>query len=474
MEEILQNKKLKYHFIGMCGKAMGTLAVMLQSMGHIVTGSDEGFYDPMLSYLRDHNINFTTGHSAGNIPHDVDFIVIGKHAKLVSETNLEAAEAFSNYKDKIKSLPEIMNTLTQGKDNIVCVGSFGKSSITTLTSFVLEHTGVNPSYFIGAVPIDLADSGKLTNSDVFVLEGDEYPSSNWDESAKFLHYNPTNIILSSCEHDHINVYPTLESYLQPFIELLKIIPEDGTLVYAYNGANIDKILDNANCIKVSYGIDSNATYYAQNINYGEITTFDLYKNKELVINLETILLGQHSIENIIGVSAMLLEKNLVSPSQLQNAIKVFHGVKGRLDKKISNSDIPIIESYGSSYAKAMADIEAVKLHYKGKKIIDIFEPHTFGWRNRGNLAWYTDIFKGLDSVYIFNPPTHGATADQLTIDEMVEEIKKTNPNVYPVTNKEEVYGLLKRDLNTDSLILLTTSGALDGLPEDLPKEIGNL
>ncbi len=470
----MENKKLKYHFIGMCGKAMGTLAVMLQSMGHTVTGSDEGFYDPMLSYLREHNINFTTGHIAENIPKDVDYIVIGKHAKLIPETNPEVAEAFSNYKDKVKSLPEIINNLTQNKENIICVGSFGKSSITTLTSFVLEHAGVSPSYFIGAVPMDLPDSGKLTDSKIFVLEGDEYPSSNWDESAKFLHYNPTNVILSSCEHDHINVYTTIESYLKPFIELLKIIPNDGVLVYAYDGAHITDILENTNCNIVSYGLNNSANYYAENINYGEVTNFDLYKNGELIINIETILLGQHSIENIVGVSAMLLEKNLVSPAQLQNAIKVFHGVKGRLDKKVSNSNIPIIESYGSSYAKAMADIDAVKLHYKGKKIIDIFEPHTFGWRNRGNLSWYTDLFKDIETVYIFNPLTHGATADQLTIAEMMAEIKKTNPNVYPVTNKEQVYELLKRDLNPDSLILLTTSGALDGLPEDLPKEIGNL
>lgn len=470
----MENTKLKYHFIGMCGKAMGTLAVMLQSMGHTVTGSDEGFYDPMLSYLREHNINFTTGHSAENIPNDVDYIVIGKHAKLIPETNPEVAEAFKNYKGKVKSLPEIMNNLTQGKENIICVGSFGKSSITTLTSFVLEHAGVSPSYFIGAVPMDLADSGKLTDSQIFVLEGDEYPSSNWDESAKFLHYNPTNVILSSCEHDHINVYPTIESYLQPFIELLKIIPNDGVLVYAKNGAHITDILENVNCNIVSYGLNNTANYYVENINYGEVTNFDLYKNGELIINIETILLGQHSIENIVGVSAMLLEKNLVSPAQLQNAIKVFHGVKGRLDKKVSNSNIPIIESYGSSYAKAMADIDAVKLHYGNKKIIDIFEPHTFGWRNRGNLSWYTDLFKDIETVYIFNPPTHGATADQLTVDEMVAEIKKTNPNVYPVINKEQVYELLKRDLNPESLILLTTSGALDGLPEDLPKEIENL
>ncbi len=463
----------KYHFIGMCGKAMGTLAVMLKSQGHTVTGSDEGFYDPMLSYLRDHSISFTSGHKAENIPADADYIVIGKHAKLVPETNPEVAKAYET-KEKILSLPDVLNSLTKNTENIVCVGSFGKTSVTTLASFILENIGLNPSYFIGGVPRDLADSGKLTNSNIFVLEGDEYPSSNWDTRAKFLHYNPQSVILTSCEHDHVNVYPTAESYLQPFIELLKIIPNDGVLVYALNGANIDRILDNANCKKISYGLNNNANYYADNINYGDTTTFDLMHAGEKLITIETMLLGQHNIENIVGVCAMLLEKNLTTVKQIKDSIKIFHGVKGRLDRKDNNGKYPIIESFGSSLAKAKADIAAVKLHYPNKKIIDVFEPHTFGWRNRANLGWYSNVFENVDTVYIFNPPTHGASADQLTVGEMINEIKKSNPNVFPVANKAEVYELLKRDLNPDSLILLTTSGALDGLPEELPKEINNL
>lgn len=457
----------------MCGKAMGTLAVMLKNHGNTVTGSDEGFYDPMLSYLKQHDVSFTSPHKAENIPNDVDYIVIGKHAKLVAESNPEVAKAFET-PDKVMSLPDVINGLTKNKDTIVCTGSFGKSSITTITTFVLEHAGKDPSYFIGAVPMDLPDSGKLNGEKLFVLEGDEYPSSNWDNRAKFLHYNPKNVILTSCEHDHINVYPTLESYLEPFITLLKLIPDDGVFVYAKDGKHMNQVFGNAHCRKISYGLDACADYYAENILFGETTTFDLMKNGEKIITLETILLGKHNIENIVGVSAMLLEKQLVTAQELAAAIKVCHGVKGRLDRKKSVSNIPIVESYGSSYAKAKADITAVNLHYKNKKIIDIFEPHTFGWRSRGNLDWYKDVFNGVDTIYIFHPPTHGATADQLKLDEMVAEIKKTNQNVYPVSSKEEVYELLKRDLNPDSLILLTTSGSLDGLPEDLPKEIVNL
>lgn len=453
---------------------MGTLAVMMQSQGHSVTGSDEGFYEPMLSYLTSHNITFYTGHKPENIPNDVDYIVIGKHAKLVPESNTEVAHAFTT-PNKVVSFPQIINQLTKNKDTIICAGSFGKSSITTLTSFILENAGKNPSYFIGAVPIDLLDSGKISNSNIFVLEGDEYPSANFDNSAKFLHYNPQNVILTSCEHDHINVYPTVEDYLLPYKELLKLIPDDGCLVYAGDGMHIKSILNQSNCKKISYGLNNEYNYYPINISYGPVTSFDLYKDGEFIIKIETILLGEHNILNIVGVSAMLLEKGLVSPIELQNAIKICHGVKGRLDKKVSSSQIPIIESYGSSYAKAVADISAVKLHYPTKNIICIFEPHTFGWRNRGNLSWYDDAFNGVSNVYIFEPPTHGAgTHEQLTQDEIVNSVKNSGVNAVGVENTNQVYDLLKNDLNNDSLILLMTSGALGGLPDELPKDLPNL
>jgi UDP-N-acetylmuramate: L-alanyl-gamma-D-glutamyl-meso-diaminopimelate ligase len=469
----------KYHFIGMCGKAMGTLAVMIQNTGNTVTGSDEGFYEPMLSYLQKNNINFYTGHSASNIPHDVDCIVIGKHAKLTPDKNPEVAEAFLNYKDKVFSLPEIMHDLTKDTNNIICIGSFGKSTMTTLVSFILEHSGKNPSYFIGGVPIDMPDSGKIGSGNNFVIEGDEYPSSNWDSQAKFMHYNASDIILTSCEHDHINVYPTLESYAKPFQDLAKTLKDGSLFVYAKDGAHIEKSIIPllGDSIKIiSYGIE-NATYTARNIVWSEKTQFDLCKNNEKVVTITTNLLGTHNIENILGASAMVLEKELVTPDELANAVQSFHGVKGRLDRKTTNSHIPIYESYGSSYSKARADLDAIIKHFATKKIIDIFEPHTFGWRNRGNLDWYNDVFTGVQVLYIFEPPTHGAsTHEQITRGEMIEQIKEHNKDmtIREVSGRDDVYKYLKEDITNDSLIVLTTSGALDELPILLPKDIENI
>jgi UDP-N-acetylmuramate: L-alanyl-gamma-D-glutamyl-meso-diaminopimelate ligase len=147
-----------------------------------------------------------------NIPKDASFIVIGKHAKLVKETNEEVAFAYESL-IPVKSFPEVINDLTKETDNIVVSGSFGKSTCTTFLIWSLLCSKKDPSYFVGALPYNFKDSAHQGTDNTFVLEGDEYPSSNTDETSKFLYYNPKTVLLTSCEHDHINIFPTLESYL---------------------------------------------------------------------------------------------------------------------------------------------------------------------------------------------------------------------------------------------------------------------
>lgn len=128
----------KVHIIGICGKAMAGLAIMLKEKGYIVSGSDAGFYDPVYSYLKKQNINFAEGYKKENIPQDVDTIVIGKHAKLTKEENEEVQYALEN-NFNIKSLPEAIADLAKDTKNIVVAGSFGKSTCTSLITWCLKE-----------------------------------------------------------------------------------------------------------------------------------------------------------------------------------------------------------------------------------------------------------------------------------------------------------------------------------------------
>ncbi len=465
----------KAHLIGICGKGMAGLAVLLKSQGYTISGSDEGFYDPMYSYLTLHGITFTKGYASQNIPVDTEMIIIGKHAKLTPESNEEVHTAFSGT-IPVKSFPEIINELTAQTHNIVVAGSFGKSTCTALISWCLRSAGKDPSYFIGATPYGFTESAYIGTSDIFVLEGDEYPSSNWDPTSKFLYYNPRTILLTSGEHDHINIFPTLESYLAPFKKLVTLPKEDDCIIACGTGAHMDEILTHTRTRIVTYSLsDTRTDWYAEDISYGELSSFMIYHRGTPCIEITTTLLGSHNMENIVGCVALLLEKKLLTKEEIIHGVRTFKGVEGRLDRKESDSSVIVFEGFGSSHAKLTSLFDALTLHYPSKKIVTVFEPHTFSWRNRGALSWYSHIFSPAHTVLVFDPPTHGAhTQENLSLEEIVEKISEHHPRVFPFRNKEEGLNLIQKHTEGDDIILLVTSGDLGGIIPEVPPLVEKL
>lgn len=460
------------HLIGIAGKGMSGLAIMLKQKGYEISGSDEAFYDPVASLLKKNGIKFKEKHSPENIPKDAALIIIGKHAGLTPEENSEVEAAFKSG-IKVQSLPEALGDLTKNTENTIVAGSFGKSTVTALLAWCLKNSAKekrDPSYFIGAVPFGFSENARLGKSSQFILEGDEYPSSNWDATSKFLYLNPTNLILISAEHDHLNIFPTEKSYIKPYEKLISLLPKNGLLVASSYGKNVKSITKRSKARVVEYGLTKSSLWHPEKIKYGAKTSFDVFRGKKKIVNLETTQLGNHNIENIVGVAAFVLEKNLLSIKELQKAVRSFGGLSGRLDLKTKKSAVQVYEGFGSSYSKARSIFEALSLHYPNKKLITIFEPHTFSWRNKEAKKWYKDIFNTSETVIILPPPSHGAkTHDQMSFEEIVKEVKKNHQSVYGVKTEKEALEILKKVATKDNLIVLVSSGSLFGLTHSAPK-----
>jgi UDP-N-acetylmuramate: L-alanyl-gamma-D-glutamyl-meso-diaminopimelate ligase len=467
---MIKNKKIKRaHLIGICGKGMSGLAFLLKQKAFVVSGSDQAFYDPIASLLKKNGINFTPVYSPLNIPIDADLIVIGKHANLIPEENEEVKAAFMSG-IKIQSLPETLGKLAEKTENTIVAGSFGKSTMTALLAWCLETSNKDPSYFIGAVPFGFKTNAKLGKGKHFIFEGDEYPSSNWDKRSKFLHLHPKNLILISAEHDHINVFQSEKDYIRPYKELVSLLPKDGILVVSREGKNIEKVVKNAKCRIVNYGFDEKSTWYPENIIYGEKTSFDLFKNKNKIINLETILLGNHNIENIVGAGAFLLEKKLITPKEFRKTVKSFRGLSGRIDLKTKKSSVLVYEGFGSSYAKAKSVFDAIKLHFPNKNLITVFEPHTFSWRNTETKKWYKDIFNTSSKVIMLpSPLSDEKTPNQMNFSEIIKEARKNRTDILVAKNEKSALALLKKIVKKDDIVVLISSGSLLGLTVSVPK-----
>ena len=458
----------KAHFIGIAGKGMSATALLLRQMGVRITGSDEGFYPPVSDYLKNENIPFAEGYRKENIPDDADVIVIGKNAKLLPESNEEVRAAVESGKP-VRSFADLLHDMTADSETIVAAGSYGKSTCTALLAWCLRSAGNDPSYFIGEITNGLETHAHRGQGSTFVLEGDEYPASNWDNRSKFLLYNAKNVLLTSATHDHINVFPTHADYLAPFQTLLGSLPADGLLVVS-SEPHARALAGNLSSAVVFYGLEDKAHWHAANIERGAETGFDLMRGSEKIVRLSTRMLGDHNIENIVGVSAMLLERKLLTPEELRAGISTFQGVKRRMELLSPLSRVPVYEGFGSSYEKARSAIAATRLHFPDRRLIVVFEPHTFTWRNRAAIAAYDDVFAGASKIFIFEPASQGAASHaQLTQDEIVARTRAANYDAEAINDPDEALRRLGDVLKPNDVVLLLTSGELGGLIRKIPQ-----
>ncbi|MDE0243371.1 MAG: Mur ligase family protein [Candidatus Kaiserbacteria bacterium] len=463
-----RNKKRAY-FIGIAGAGMSGVAQLLKTKGWKVSGSDEGAYPPITTYLEKHDIPYAKTYTKDNVPKDADLIVVGKHAGLTKEENEEVAFVHEhNY--HTQSFPDVLHDLTKQTHNIICAGSYGKSTCASILSWCL--TEKDPSFFIGALPRNFDTNAQSGTGNLFILEGDEYPASNTDPRSKFLFYNAKDVLITSLEHDHVNVFKTQHDYNKPFLELIASMPNNGMLVLCGDDPEIKNVLPTLRRDVYTYSANEHTAcdWYVKNIVYGEETTFDLCRKDIAIIPITTSLLGKHNIENIAGVAALILEQELITPKVFQEKIRTFTGVERRLDKKTNRSAIPLYEGFGSSAGKVRSAIAAMKTHFKDKRLLVLFEPYSFSWRRKDYAHSYKDLFAGADTVYVYTDGlSESDDAEVLSGNDIISLIKKEGGSGSERLRKD--LDPLLQEISDGDVLLSLSSGSFDGL---LPKIVEGL
>lgn len=456
---------MRIHFTGMAGAGMSAVALLMRDAGHEVSGSDEDVFPPMSTYVEGLGFPFYRRFDAANLPADLDVLVLGTSAKLGGEANPEVVAARSRGV-RVTTFAEMLGEATRERDVTVVAGSFGKSTCTALMAHILHEAGLEPGWMVGAISPSLPATGAWGSGPV-VLEGDEYVVAATDSRSKFELYHPDAVLLTSLVHDHVNVFPTFAEYEAPFRKLLRRVPADGLVVMREHPAT-RAVADETRARVVWYDTAPCEGWYSREVEFGETTRFELVSPGGRTLRLATQLLGAHNVENIVGVAAFLLERGLVSEAALAKGVASFAGIRRRLDRLTSASQVPVIEGFGSSYEKAHSAIGAMRLHYPDRPLVVVFEPHTFSWRSRDALPWYDTVFEGASRVLICPPPTHGAASHhQSSHEEILARARAAGVPVEGVESREAAIEALSH-LAGDEVVLLLSSGPLLGLPEALP------
>lgn len=478
------------HFIGICGVGISATAKLLKNLGWEISGSDEICHAPVSESLERHGISVTKGFKKENIPGNADIIVIGRTARVAPELN-EETRAAAESGVSIRSFPEILGELMNTSGNIVVAGSYGKSTCAALLAWCLKRAGKDPSFFIGAQPLrqsppnegqgsreqgkplEMPDGAHIGADEISIFEGDEYPTSYSNPDPKFLYYNPHDVLLTSAEHDHANVFPTQEEYLLPFRKLLALMPNKGLLISCADETWACSLSKQSHTRTVTYGIRAeNADWQAQKIKISpQETTFNLVHNSTHVGALTTPLFGKHNVQNIVGVSAIILEKGLLSFEELRKGVASFRGIARRLEKKQCNSSVLLYEGFGSSRAKARSALDTMRSYFPEKHLVVVFEPHALSWRDKAMLHWYDNLFKPEENIVVYsNPPTQKKGGrKQSSLNEIVKRIENNGAETTGTQTPEQILEIFKKTLTGKEVVLVLTSGNLGGALDKIPK-----
>ena len=449
------------HLMGICGTAMASLAGILKERGFRITGSDQNVYPPMSTFLQDQGIDIMEGYKAENLNPAPDFVVVGN----VISKHYEEAAALLNTDIPYASLPETLrDVVIEDRHSMVVAGTHGKTTTTSMLSWVCEQEGLKPGFLIGGIPNNFKKSFQNPGGAHWVIEGDEYDTAFFAKVPKFVFYKPQSVILNSIEFDHADIYKDLDDVLKAFNSLLEIIPQQkGLLVYNAEDDNIAKILPTYSGKKVSYGL-SHGAWTAQNIEFlRDGIQFDIFHHDIKEESLFVPMFGQYNIGNALSVYALC--KELGFRSDLKESFRLFKGVKRRQELIGEPNGIQVIEDFAHHPTAVKATIESFQKRKDKGKLFVIFEPRSNTSRRKIFQQQYTDALALSDEVFVSRPfvGTQRVNDDEsLDVEEMVLKISEKNPAV-SFTEVEEPIAMIKQRAQSGDTVLIMSNGGFQGI-----------
>ncbi|WP_026899331.1 UDP-N-acetylmuramate--L-alanine ligase [Daejeonella oryzae] len=436
---------MRVHFIAIGGSAMHNLAIALSKKGYFITGSDDVIFEPSKTRLANYGLlpQFQ-GWDINNITPDLDAVILGMHARPDNPELLKAQDLGL----KIYSYPEYIYEQSKNKKRVVIGGSHGKTTITSMILHVLNFYKKDFDYLVGAQLEGFETMVKITDdAPVIVIEGDEYLASPIDRRPKFHLYKAHIAVLSGIAWDHINVFPTFDSYLEQFRIFLQTIQPGGSLIYSQSDAVLNNLVNdfNGSISKIPYGL------LEHRLENG-ITTL-LTESGEIPLEV----FGDHNLLNLNAARLVANELD-INDSQFYEAIRSFKGAARRLELLGKNKETYIFKDFAHSPSKLKATIQAVKKQFPERELIAVIELHTFSSLNKNFLDEYAGTMDNANEAIVFIDETIFLQKRLELYDEKVVKLAFANNKVKFFNNIEILERFLSSINYKSKNLLLMSSG----------------
>jgi len=446
---------------------MAPLACLLQEMGHRVRGSDNPLYPPMNTLLDAAGIEPMVGFDIAHLEPAPDLVIVGN---AVPRHNPQALETERLGIDRI-SMPQALSRffLSQRKP-LVVAGTHGKTTTTSMASWIYTACETDPGFLVGGVPRNLGRSFHQGTGPRFIIEGDEYNAAYFDRGAKFLHYRPETAILTSVEYDHADLYPDPDSLLAAYEKFVVLPPKDGLVVACGDSSEVRRVAGKAGCPVIFYGLEEhNDLHPAGPVVAGPDGSRFTVRDPEVgEVEIHLPMTGLHNVCNLLAVWAVARRDGLDSHA-VAEAFSRFQGIKRRLDVVGSHAGVTVIDDFAHHPTAVGKTIAALREQFPERRIVVAFEPRSLTAGRSFFYQAYLDAFGGADRIFLA-PIFHAqrlAAEDRLDSAGLAAELTDRGVATTRTESNEELLEKVLAEARTGDVVVTMSSGKFDDLPRRL-------
>lgn len=478
---------MRIHVTAVCGTGMGALAGLLGELGHEVSGSDVAFYPPMGPALRSWGIavqegfrpeHLTTGAAFGRPP---EVVVVGNVCR---KDNPEATAAERLGLRRLHIGSALQEFALPGTSPLVVAGTHGKTTTSSLCAHLLDRAGFEPGFLIGGIPQSLGKSfraaGKRQLSQggtprprkrPFVLEGDEYDTAFWEKTPKFVHYQAEVAIVTSIEHDHVDIYPSMDTYRAAFRSFVRGLPAHGLVLGWAGDAEVRAVLGEAPCEVAYYAVegdpvDGTAVHWlaapAQTSPAG--ITFDLYAGGVFAGRFLSPMAGIHNLRNAIAALAAAAQGYGANLRALGPALAEFTGIKRRQELLGTPAGVSIYDDFAHHPTAVRETLAALAARHPHQRIITVFEPRSATACRKTHQLDYESAFEMADSVLLAAVHRKDIPQDQqLDVTALAAALTARGKSAATFADTDGILARLLEISKEGDVVAILSNGAFDGL-----------
>ncbi len=449
------------HILGICGTFMGSLALLAKQAGHHVSGSDKNVYPPMSTQLQTEGIEIINGFDPVQLEPKPDLVVVGN---AMSRGN-PCVEYLLDHGLPYTSGPAWLGEhILRNKHVLAVSGTHGKTTTSSMLAKILDFSGLQPGFLIGGVAQDFGVSARLSESEYFVVEADEYDSAFFDKRSKFVHYHADTVIINNLEFDHADIFDDLAAIQTQFHHLIRTVPSAGDIVYPAEDKNILSVLEQG-CwsTKQTFGLDETNLWQYQ-LMESDGSVFRIINRVSGEARSATVAwqhCGLHNVKNALAAVVAAASVG-VRIEQSCRALCEFEGVKRRMEVIHDHNGVKVYDDFAHHPTAIKTTLEGLRSRVGEEPILAIIEPRSATMKMGVHKQTLADSVLAADVVLWYN----NGLADW-----SMDELRSRRSTSMVVTSLDSLIEQALDFAAGKGHILIMSNGGFGGLHEKLVKAL---